>query len=198
MTWIKTIPYFAAEGALKKIYHRIKGPNDQVDQILQAHSLRPHTLKGHMALYKNALHHRGNTLPKWYLESIGVYVSLINQCDYCVDHHLAGLKRLVSASEFARLQRSLQTDLKYAFSEKHQVGLRYAEVLTRAPAEVMEATIVNLRSWGFSDGEILEINQVTAYFNYANRTVLGLGVSTDGEKLGQSPSADDAEDWGHE
>jgi uncharacterized protein YciW len=32
-----------------------------------------------------------------------------------------------------------------------------------------------LRDAGLDDGEILEVNQVTAYFAYANRTVLGLG-----------------------
>lgn len=34
----------------------------------------------------------------------------------------------------------------------------------------------------------LEINQVVAYFAYANRTVLGLGVNTEGEILGLSPA----------
>ena len=38
-----------------------------------------------------------------------------------------------------------------------------------------------LREAGWDDGEILEINQVCAYFAYANRTVLGLGCSTEGE-----------------
>ncbi len=37
--------------------------------------------------------------------------------------------------------------------------------------------VEELRSNGLSDGEILELNQVAAYFNYVNRTVLGLGVS---------------------
>jgi len=34
---------------------------------------------------------------------------------------------------------------------------------------------------GLSDGQILEINQVAAYFAYANRTVLGLGVTSESE-----------------
>ena len=47
-------------------------------------------------------------------------------------------------------------------------------------------------------GEILEINQVCAYFAYANRTVLGLGVSTDGDIIGLSPNnSEDPEDWSH-
>jgi hypothetical protein len=33
----------------------------------------------------------------------------------------------------------------------------------------------------FRHGEILEINQVAAYFNYANLTVLGLGINMEGD-----------------
>jgi hypothetical protein len=55
-----------------------------------------------------------------------------------------------------------------------------------------------LRGAGWNDGEILEINQVTAYFHYANRTVLGLGVNTHGDVLGLSPSDEgDMANWNH-
>ncbi len=51
---------------------------------------------------------------------------------------------------------------------------------------------------GWDDGEILEINQVVSYFNYANRTVTGLGVGIDGDILGLSPNdSDDPDNWGH-
>jgi uncharacterized protein YciW len=54
-----------------------------------------------------------------------------------------------------------------------------------------------LRSAGFDDGEILEVNQVVSYFAYANRMVLGLGVNTGGDVLGLSPSSGDSSDWSH-
>lgn len=55
-----------------------------------------------------------------------------------------------------------------------------------------------LRSQGLDDGEILEINQVAAYFAYANRTVLGLGVTTEGDVLGLSPGdGKGPDDWQH-
>ena len=87
MTWIKTIAYGDATGKLKKLYDRVKGPDDNVDNIMMAHSLRPHSMEAHMAIYKRVLHHTANTLPKHFLEAIGVYVSLLNKCHYCVDHH---------------------------------------------------------------------------------------------------------------
>ena len=70
MTWIKTIPYADASGKLKKLYDRIKGPDNNVDNIMLTHSLRPHTMEGHMALYKYVLHHPGNTLPKVFLKRL--------------------------------------------------------------------------------------------------------------------------------
>ena len=49
MTWIATVAYPEATGHLKTLYDRVKGPDDNVDNIMMAHSLRPHTMDGHMA-----------------------------------------------------------------------------------------------------------------------------------------------------
>lgn len=50
MFWIKHINYEEADKGLKSIYNRVKGPGNKVDNILMVHSLRPHSLTGHMAL----------------------------------------------------------------------------------------------------------------------------------------------------
>ncbi|MEO1258369.1 MAG: peroxidase-related enzyme [Bacteroidota bacterium] len=199
MTWINTIPYESADQKLKKIYDRVKGPTGQIDNILAAHSLRPHTLTGHMTLYKNVLHHTGNTFPKWFLETIGILVSQLNKCDYCVLHHFHGLKRLLQDDERADEILNTIKSGYYAklFTGKEYAGLRYAKELTLMPHSINENNMLMLRNAGLEDGEILEINQVVAYFNYANRTVLGLGITTDGEELGLSPNSSDSEDWSH-
>ena len=101
MTWIKIIPFEKATGTLKQLYKRVTGPDNNVDNIMLAHGLRPHSMKGHMALYKNVLHHKDNTLSKILLETIGVYVSWLNECDYCVRHHFEGLKRHLKNKERA-------------------------------------------------------------------------------------------------
>ena len=81
---------------------------------------------------------------------------------------------------------------------REKLALTYTRQLTLRPAEMTALLIEELRGSGFEDGEILEINQVAAYFNYANRTVLGLGTSTDGEILGLSPgNSQDPDDWRH-
>jgi len=200
MTWISTIAYDDAEGALKKLYDRIKGPDNNVDNIMMAHSLRPHSMEGHMALYKYVLHHPRNTVPKSYLETIGVWVSLLNECRYCVEHHFGGLVRLLNDNVRATAIRQAmeQRDLPSEFDGRELAGLEYAEKLTTNAAGVSKDDIENMREAGFDDGQILEINQVTAYFAYANRLVLGLGINTEGDIIGLSPGEDsDADNWSH-
>ena len=200
MSWIKTISYQNATGMLKALYDRIKGPNDYLDNILKVHSLRPHTLEGHMKLYKNVLHHLDNQLPKWLLEAIGVYVSLLNSCEYCVQHHFRGMRKLLnddtrSNAIFTALKQEVPAS---AFHDKELVIFNYAAKLTKSPNSVSENDVKQLRESGLNDEEILEINQVVSYFAYANRTVLGLGVNTDGDILGLSPSdSDNPNNWQH-
>ena len=46
-----------------------KGPDNNVENIIMLHSWRPHSIEGHMAIYKYMLHHSSNTTPKWFLET---------------------------------------------------------------------------------------------------------------------------------
>ncbi|MFK7906616.1 MAG: peroxidase-related enzyme [Chitinophagales bacterium] len=195
MSWIKTIDYKDANPKLKKMYDKVKGPNSNIDNVLLAHSLRPHTLTGHMALYKNVLHHSNNTLPKWYLEAIGVYVSFLNKCDYCFQHHFAGFSRLLGDEiQAEKFRKGVEVDcLENCFDDKYWKGFLYAKKLTLHQNTMSQEDIKALGEAGFSDGEILELNQTTSYFNYGNRTVLGLGVNTKGDILGlELDSSDDS------
>lgn len=54
--------------------------------------------------------------------------------------------------------------------------LDYAIKLTRDPGGMTSADTDALRAAGFGDRAILDICQVTSYYNYANRLADGLGV----------------------
>ena len=54
--------------------------------------------------------------------------------------------------------------------------LRFAVKLTVRPAEMSEADLAALRTAGFTDRDILDIVEVTAYYAYANRIADGLGL----------------------
>lgn len=200
MSWIKTIDYENADSKLKSVYNRVKGPNNNIDNVLLIHSLRPHSLIGHMALYKNVLHNQNNELPKWYLEAIGVYVSYLNKCKYCVEHHFSGLRRLLNNREQEDFfYKSLIGDkLEEFFTDRYLGGYQYAKKLTLLNEQISKVDIQKMKITGFNDGEILELNQVVSYFNYVNRTVLGLGVEITGDILGLSPNdSKDSNNWNH-
>jgi len=201
MSWIETVAYEDANTKLKALYDRVKGPDNNVDNIMMMHSLRPHSMEGHMAIYKYVLHHRDNTIDKWFLETLGVWVSALNDCDYFVEHHFAGLNRLLNDDKKSDQIRTAieKNNIDVApLDNRQKIAMEYARQLKRDPGGIRQDIIKRLRAAGYSDGEILEINQVSAYFSYANRTVLGLGCSTEGDILGLSPNNnDDPNDWGH-
>ena len=189
--WIRMIQFADSAGYLRSLYERIRGPNGEIDNVMKVHSLRPHTMEGHWVLYKSVMHHADNTLPGWFHECMAVYVGLCNDCGYSVTHHFAGLKRLLKDDARANaVYAALQARaLERVFSGKELALLRYVRKLTDAPQFVSQDDIRAAREAGAEDGEILEANQVCAYFNYSNRLLNGLGVSTDGEVLGLSPAA---------
>lgn len=55
--------------------------------------------------------------------------------------------------------------------------LLYATKLTNTPADVTAEDVAGLRHAGFTDRDVLDIVEVTAYYAYANRIADGLGVT---------------------
>ena len=186
IAWIETIEPNDADGLLRELYERVKTPHGTVDNVMKAHSLRPHTLEGHLVLYKSVLHNPGNVLPLWFLETVASYVSIANACEYSLGHHFMNVRKLLdddgkADAIHAALAARRPEDF---FAGKELALLRYAAKLTEEVADMNEQDVVGLRDAGADDGEILEVNQVCAYFNYSNRVLNGLGVTTKGDTIG--------------
>ena len=62
--------------------------------------------------------------------------------------------------------------------------LKYTYKLTLKPGEMQQEDVQNLKDFGLDDGQILEVNQIVGYFNYVNRLLNGLGVTTSGDTIG--------------
>jgi uncharacterized peroxidase-related enzyme len=200
-SWIRMLQYDESSGYLRQLYDRVKGPGGSIDNVMKIHSLRPHTMEGHSALYKSVLHHTDNATPVWFLECLGIYTSLANNCDYSVSHHFAGLTRLLKDEAKAKtIYEALAAGRpENAFEGKQLALLRYVRKLTLQPQKMVEADVVACRDAGCSDAEIFEANQVCAYFNYSNRLLNGLGVTTKGDLLGYSPpNTNKLDDWEHQ
>ena len=185
-TWIEMLSVENATGSLKEAYDLAKTPAGTVDNVMRIHSQRPHTMVGHLTLYRSVLHHQDNTLPLWFLEAVGVFTSLLNNCEYSFKHHCTNMRRLLKDDErFAAIETALRGQApEAAFSGKELALMRYTEKLTISPGKVEAADLEAAKSAGATDGEILEVNQVCAYFCYSNRTINGLGVTLAGDKVG--------------
>lgn len=186
IAWIETIEPEAADGVLRALYDRVTTPHGTVDNVMKAHSLRPHTMQGHVALYRSVLHHPDITLPLWFLEVVASYTSILNKCEYSLTHHFMNARRLINDDERAdKVYGALQDgEPERLFSGKELALLNYAAKLTVAVGSMEKGDVDSLRAANCNDGEILEVNQVVAYFNYSNRLLNGLGVTTEGDALG--------------
>ncbi len=58
--------------------------------------------------------------------------------------------------------------------------LSYADKLTRTPWQMTIEDVNGLKTAGFTERDILDMNQITGYFAYVNRLADGLGVPLEG------------------
>lgn len=184
--WIKMLSDEEASPELAAALDVARTPHGTVDNVMRVHSLRPNTMLGHVKLYRACLHDDANTIPTWFQEVISAYVSTLNACDYSYANHWKNAAHLMGDPAKAA---AVETALKARAPEQVFDGgelalLRYAEKLTLRPGQMEQSDVDALRSAGVDDGRILEANQIIGYFNYVNRLLNGLGVTTAGDVVG--------------
>lgn len=184
--WIRMLSDGEAGEELRQALALARTPHGTVDNVMRVHSLRPNTMRGHVTLYRAALHDPANTLPMWLQETLSSYVSILNDCPYSLANHWKNAAHLIGDSARASaIRAALEARRPEAvFSGAELALMRYGEKLTLAPGTMEEGDVMALRAAGLDDGQILEANQIVGYFNYVNRLLNGLGVSTTGDVVG--------------
>jgi uncharacterized peroxidase-related enzyme len=184
--WIEMISDEEADADLMDALNLSRTPHGTVDNVMRVHSLRPNTMRGHVTLYRAALHDDANTLPMWLQETISSYVSILNHCQYSLANHWANAKHLIEDDHKADKIKAAMEDRSPArvFEGRELALMLYAEKLTLRPGEIKKQDVDKLRDNGLTDGEILEANQIIGYFNYVNRCLNGLGVTTENDIVG--------------
>ena len=121
-----------------------------------------------MTLYKHVLHNPANETPRWLLEALGVYVSIMNGCDYCYAHNTtlgqaAGIthEQIIAMSSDDYLDSEL-------FSEREKAAILWAEHVTRNTARERGDVYERVKAL-FNDAEIVELTLICAMFNMINR-----------------------------
>lgn len=184
--WIEMISDEEASDELLDVLKLARTPHGTVDNVMRVHSLRPSTMRGHVHLYRAALHDPVNTIPMWFQETISSYVSILNDCPYSLANHWANARHLIGDETRADTVEKALHDRRPqdAFDGAELALLNYAEKLTISPGAMVVADVQALKDAGVPDGEILEANQIIGYFNYVNRCLNGLGVTTEGDIVG--------------
>ena len=174
LAWIQIIEEDEAHGELKAQYEDVRQRRGSISNVMKAHSLDPQAMRLHLDLYLHLMF-EGSVLTRAEREMIAVAVSNTNNCQYCAIHH--GEALLAHVHDQVLLD-NIKRDVSSAnITSKERAMLQYATKLTRSPGEISEEDIFELRKAGFNDAEILRINLITSYFNFANRIVSGLGIA---------------------
>lgn len=164
-----------ASPEVQEIYEKsLRGKPGNVQKAL---AQLPSLLKNFLPFYASV----GRALDRRLYELVYIRVSMINGCNYCLQHHLASGKR-------AGVQPADWTTLKAAnyapFSAKEQAALTYAEKLTSTPHQVTDADFSPLKAH-FTDAEIVDLHMLIGLVNLTNRVTdpLGLPVEFPAEKI---------------
>lgn len=148
-----------ASPEVKEIYEqKLKGKPGNAQKAM-AH--RPEMLKNFLGFYATV----GRSLDRKLYELIYIRVSMINECGYCLQHHLASSKRAgVTPEDWALLKEGNFAHL----TDKERAALGFAERLTRSPQSINDDDFIDLRKY-FSDEEILDLHLLVGLANLTNR-----------------------------
>tara|TARA_B100002052_G_scaffold104566_1_gene96346 strand:+ start:2863 stop:3450 length:588 start_codon:yes stop_codon:yes gene_type:complete len=141
-----------------------------VPNVILANATDPERLKNFVNFYNRLMVKEGH-LSKLEREMIAVVVSSYNKCFYCVVAHGAAVRQL---SKNPILGDQLSINYKSAKLNKRQkLMLDFSVKLTESPHKIENFDREILRKNNFTEEEILEIVEITSFFNMSNRIASG-------------------------
>jgi len=177
MAWIRTIPREDATGTLKEAYDWQAKRLGEPTEFTQLGSLYPDLVLERLRLYKivEAAPSGLSTLER----RLAAYVaSMLNGTPHCASGLAQRLRDLQVPAEL--MQRAAESPLALESGDARLDAIaRYAARLTSNPAEITSNDVQCLRRAGLNDLEILDVNNIVAYYNYINRVANGLGLRTE-------------------
>ena len=180
MAWIETIEESEAKELLSEVYTSLQNNRGKISNIMKVQSLNPAAMKSHMDLYMAIMFGRSG-LSREEREMIATFVSVLNNCDYCMSHHGEALNKYWK--DMNRVNAFMESGSDSSLSQREIAILHHADKLTKTPEFVIESDIKTLRIAGLSDRDILDMALIVGYFNFVNRLALGLGVEFNQEEI---------------
>lgn len=172
--WIVTVPVDRATGVLADAYRRQLDQLGRVTELTQIGSLYPDLVDVRLRLY-SVVDATPSSIPDWARRAVALLTSVLNQCRFCTVGHV---EKLTEAGHGA-LAAAIKGDPVGARSGDAGVDalFAYTRTLVRSPGDVVAADVDALRSAGWDDLAILDVNNIAAYYSYVNRVANGLGLT---------------------
>jgi uncharacterized peroxidase-related enzyme len=176
--WIETVPWAEATGTLKEAYDWQAATLGEPTEFTQLGSLNPDLTLLRLQLYKVVEATPSDLTP---LERrLAAYIaSRLNQTPHCASGLEFRLDDLAPTAPPGFLSAVRRDPEKVTSADPRLDAIAaYAAKLTLTPGAIVESDIQALRAAGLSDLDILDLNNIIAYYNYINRVANGLGLRT--------------------
>ena len=173
------VSYIERENASPEVHaiyeEKLKGKPGSVQKAM-AH--RPKALQSFLDFYGSV----GKSLDRRIYEMVYLRVSMLNQCFYCTQHHLASSKR--AGLEPADWKKLLDPR-SGVFSGPEQAALDFAEKLTVTPAAISGQDVARLKQF-FTDEQVVDLDLLIGLANLTNRFTgaLALDLEFPEQKIG--------------
>lgn len=154
---------------IKEIFAEIIEKAGRVPAAYRAFARLPHILQANWNRTKNILG-QGN-LPIETKEAIATRVSKVNGCHFCLIIHKSNLEKLgVSLNEIDAIETGEVDDPKLNFV------LKFVSVATKNPENISEKDFETLKSFHYSEEDIVEILTVMEMYTGYNKIIVALGL----------------------
>jgi uncharacterized peroxidase-related enzyme len=176
MAWIMTVPWSEASGTLKDAYDWQAKRLGEPTEYTQLGSLYPDLVLQRLQLYK-VVEACPSKLTPVERQMAALVTSLLNDTPHCSSGLQLKLESLGASRQFLD---GVARDPRAARSGDPRLDaiMDYAVKLTLTPGSVTEQDIAGLRAQGLEDLEIVDLNNMVAYYCYTNRVANGLGLKT--------------------
>ena len=176
MSWVPAVSEEEAGPEVKPVYKFLQENWGFVPNYFLALGTQPQFLQDQVNLFTHVMSD-GHALPKIVKEQVALVVSGINLSNYCLAVHLEILGRMGIDKA---LSRKLAMNYESAQVDPRVMELfRFADKLTRHPADMEKSDVERLREAGWSNEAILETVLVVSLFACANRFSAGIGLVAD-------------------
>lgn len=169
MSRVKLLGEVTNNPEIREVFDEITERVGRVPAAYRAFALHSHILQANWNRTKNILG-KGN-IPLETKEAIATRVSKVNGCHFCLHIHKGNLEKLgVSSPEVEAIENGEVDD------EQLNFVLKFVSIATKEPQKLTDSDFYQLKEYGYSDEDILEILTVMEMYTGYNKIIVALDL----------------------